>query len=643
MTVLDKKKLKELLSVKLFMTEDSKGNKLKPLKYVDQRGLLSEIIFGPRNSFKCCSTCLKLNSKTHEGKTCKFCGVKSTDNTIRYKHFGKIILPFFILRSTKKRDLRSLVKKESNHILDPKRNDLTSSVKSFLKYDTTSGNLEITKNFNPLNCIPLNITGIYSLHLSLTVASDYLGNQKAKEYLKYFYNELLVIPPNCRLSVIGSDNGKKKIIVHDLDDIYIKILHIKNAINAHIDPKKQTNEFLSMIVGTMKANMIDYIDDPEIQGFDENLTRLQFRCDSIYSYIEDQLRGKEGLIREDFLGRYIDFSARTVIIPDPKLDTYQVRIPKKIFIKLWLIEYSRWLSKIKGFPFEKIKIFVKSTDIHDGYLEHVDEFVDYFFKHSGQKDRLVFMNRQPSLWRYSIPGVEVVGVTEENVFKISPLCVEPLAADYDGDTFAVYRIHSQKAINEIYDNAFLLNTIKYDHNNNFLHKLMNEAKYCYKILIESNYSNPFDNTKIDSLTDLKVDYDKSLTDSFVINESHITSYGVCLVNKFAGFNSIVIDSSDSPEMVSQKIFMDSNSNQEYYKRLNILNNKLNWFLTVYAKEALTLPFMEASKEIKNIDINLIQNLPDNPYIGNTIFNAIIDKSYSNLPKDYKLWKLQKGK
>lgn len=409
MASLNKQILKEITSPRLFQDKDKKGNKYrgdKQLKYIDQDGLLSERVFGPTKSYKCSSDCLKLNSKSQEGQTCKGCGVRSTNNTIRYKFFGKIDLPIPVIRTTKKRNFQYLVKKEFNHILDPKRNDLTSSVKSFLRYDPSDpSKLDITDIFNPSDCIPLNITGIYSLYLSLKVACDYVGNPKAKEYLDYFYNELLVIPPNCRLSIIGNDGGKKKMIVHELDMAYSKILHIKKAILINGDTVKQTEEFITMINNTIAARMTDYIDDPEIQNYDQDSSRLQFRCDSIYNFIGDQLSGKEGLIRKDFLGRNIDFSARTVIIPDPTLDTYQVTIPKRIFVRLWLVEYSRWLWKVKELPFEKIRLFVKSTDIHDGYLEHVDEFVEYFFQYASQKEKLVFLNRQPTLWRLNLASL----------------------------------------------------------------------------------------------------------------------------------------------------------------------------------------------------------------------------------------------
>lgn len=192
----------------------------------------------------------------------------------------------------------------------------------------------------------------------------------------------------------------------------------------------------------------------------------------------------------------------------------------------------------------------------------------------------------------------------------------------------------------MYNNSFSLKTIKYDHNDQYMHFLMNEAKYCFSILIESKYSNPFNSQKIKSLSELDIDYNRPLTDCVMIG-SHITSYGVCLVNRFAGFDNITIDDNDSPEVLSEKIDLDSNSPTEYHKRLNELNNFLNWFITVYSKETLTLPFVEAVDEIQ--DNELINNLPDNPHIGHVIFNALIDKSYSQMDPEQKLSKLKKGK
>jgi len=49
--------------------------------------------------------------------------------------------------------------------------------------------------------------------------------------------------------------------------------------------------------------------------------------------------------------------------------------------------------------------------------------------------RLAFINRQPSLWKHSAPVVELEPTDDANdeTIHVSPLFLEPLNADLDGD------------------------------------------------------------------------------------------------------------------------------------------------------------------------------------------------------------------
>lgn len=46
--------------------------------------------------------------------------------------------------------------------------------------------------------------------------------------------------------------------------------------------------------------------------------------------VKQRLKGKEGRIRGNLMGKRVDFSARTVITPDPNLRIDQVGVPKTI-------------------------------------------------------------------------------------------------------------------------------------------------------------------------------------------------------------------------------------------------------------------------------------------------------------------------
>mmetsp|Transcript_12242 Transcript_12242/g.18974 ORF Transcript_12242/g.18974 Transcript_12242/m.18974 type:complete len:87 (+) Transcript_12242:927-1187(+) len=55
--------------------------------------------------------------------------------------------------------------------------------------------------------------------------------------------------------------------------------------------------------------------------------------------IRSRLKGKEGRVRGNLMGKRVDFSARTVITPDPILALDQLGVPKLIAINLTVPEY----------------------------------------------------------------------------------------------------------------------------------------------------------------------------------------------------------------------------------------------------------------------------------------------------------------
>ena len=46
--------------------------------------------------------------------------------------------------------------------------------------------------------------------------------------------------------------------------------------------------------------------------------------------VKQRLKGKEGRVRGNLMGKRVDFSARTVITPDPNLRIDQVGVPRTI-------------------------------------------------------------------------------------------------------------------------------------------------------------------------------------------------------------------------------------------------------------------------------------------------------------------------
>jgi DNA-directed RNA polymerase beta' subunit len=55
--------------------------------------------------------------------------------------------------------------------------------------------------------------------------------------------------------------------------------------------------------------------------------------------LKARLRGKEGRIRGNLMGKRVDFSGRSVISPDPNLSLDQIGIPRSIAKNLTIPEY----------------------------------------------------------------------------------------------------------------------------------------------------------------------------------------------------------------------------------------------------------------------------------------------------------------
>lgn len=72
--------------------------------------------------------------------------------------------------------------------------------------------------------------------------------------------------------------------------------------------------------------------------------------------LKQRLKGKEGRVRGNLMGKRVDFSARTVITPDPNLSIDQVGVPRSIAANMTFAEIvtpfniDRCVSVGKPFP-----------------------------------------------------------------------------------------------------------------------------------------------------------------------------------------------------------------------------------------------------------------------------------------------------
>jgi DNA-directed RNA polymerase subunit A' len=178
--------------------------------------------------------------------------------------------------------------------------------------------------------------------------------------------------------------------------------------------------------------------------------------------ISQRLKGKEGRFRSNLSGKRVDFSARTVISPDPNLDINEVGVPLAIAMRLsmpekvtvWNIEEMRQLI-INGPETFPGALYVVRPDGKRVRLEFVverdkvAESLETGFiveRHLMNGDIAIF-NRQPSLHRMSIMA-HYVRVLPHKTFRLHLCVCPPYNADFDGDEMNLHVPQGEEAQTE---------------------------------------------------------------------------------------------------------------------------------------------------------------------------------------------------
>ncbi len=178
--------------------------------------------------------------------------------------------------------------------------------------------------------------------------------------------------------------------------------------------------------------------------------------------LSQRLKGKEGRFRSNLSGKRVDFSARTVISPDPNLDINEVGVPQDVAMRLSIPE------KVTAWNIEEMKKFViNGPENYPGALyiirpdgkrirlefvvdrTKIAEAVELGFvveRHLKNGDIAIF-NRQPSLHRMSIMA-HYVRVLPYKTFRLHLCVCPPYNADFDGDEMNLHVPQSEEARTE---------------------------------------------------------------------------------------------------------------------------------------------------------------------------------------------------
>jgi DNA-directed RNA polymerase subunit A' len=261
---------------------------------------------------------------------------------------------------------------------------------------------------------------------------------------------VLPVPPVTARPSITLDNGQRS-----EDDLTHKLVDIIR-INQRFMENREAGApqlIIEDLWELLQYHVTTFIDN-EISG----TPPARHRSGRPLKTLSQRLKGKEGRFRGSLSGKRVNFSARTVISPDPTLSLNEVGVPERVAREMTQTlnvtprnvddarQYVR--NGPEGHPGAN---YVRRPDgrrlkVTEKNCEELAEKVEAGWevnRHLIDGDIVIF-NRQPSLHRMSIMAHEVV-VMPYKTFRLNTTVCAPYNADFDGDEMNMHALQNEEA------------------------------------------------------------------------------------------------------------------------------------------------------------------------------------------------------
>jgi DNA-directed RNA polymerase II subunit RPB1 len=265
---------------------------------------------------------------------------------------------------------------------------------------------------------------------------DVMGFSKKYNHPEWMICTMLPVPPPSVRPSIRTDTGQRS--EDDLTHKLCDIVKSNNSLKSKIE-KGASKEQIDIAVQVLQYHVATFIDN-KIPG----INPAQQRTGRLLKSLTERIKSKDGRIRGNLMGKRVDFSARSVITPDPNISIDELGVPLKIAMNLTFPEIVNQYNRerlhqyvVNGpdvYPGAKFirkgnwTRALKNMNDRDSVVLDDGDIVD---RHIIDGDPVLF-NRQPSLHKYSVL-CHRAKVMPFNTFRLN-VCVCPCYnSDFDGD------------------------------------------------------------------------------------------------------------------------------------------------------------------------------------------------------------------
>jgi DNA-directed RNA polymerase II subunit RPB1 len=339
--------------------------------------------------------------------------------------------------------------------------DVASTAIDVATNQTQSFTKKVRENLSPLDC--------YNILRNLSDTECFLlgFNPKVARpedlIISIFPVPPVIIRPTSKIDFLASSTMEDALTLKISD-----IVRANKTVRLQMEKEvltQESNKYNQDFYALLQYHVAVYFDNDSI-----TLPKAEFKTGGrILQSISGRIKGKAGRVRSNLMGKRVDFSARSVITPDPYIDIDQVGIPRKIAMELTIpeevtpnnIKYLTGLIKNGRDIYPGANCIIRTVyrdgkaETHKFDLKYRKKAIklnlgDIVERHCIDDDYVLF-NRQPTLHKPSMMGhrLHIIDNDNLNTFRMNLSVCKPYAADFDGDEMNIFLAQSIQARNEL--------------------------------------------------------------------------------------------------------------------------------------------------------------------------------------------------
>ena len=337
--------------------------------------------------------------------------------------------------------------------LQPKRIKKEGLATLFAEWDNVNG-----LNDDDKDKLSMKLTPEIVLKIFRRISDDdvnFMGFSPVFSRPDWMICQVLAVPPPAVRPSIKMDGQQRS--EDDISHILVNIIKANKTLQEKIQEEANAN-----IIDDWHT-VLQYYVATQVDNKIPGVASVAQRSGRPLKSIKERLNGKTGRVRGNLMGKRVDFSARSVITPDPNLSIRELGIPKKVAKNITKPVTVNNLNKkflatlvVNGpdeYPGAKILEKENGEQITLRYADRENVAAqlqngDIVHRHMMNGDGILF-NRQPTLHRMSMMCHIAVIMEKGDTFRMNVADTKPYNADFDGDEMNLHMPQDEESEAEL--------------------------------------------------------------------------------------------------------------------------------------------------------------------------------------------------